>query len=113
MGKRVREAFIKGWAAFEQALKEGRAHLPVHAKTVEQAYLIAKKQYYEEVIKVEEIGRAALRLWRVGVAGFLSAVAINAVDLNFWWIVPITAAVNGLWKFLRQKYPDYWLWKLM
>ena len=113
MVKRVREAFIKGWSAFEQALKEGRAHLPIHAKTVEQAYLIAKKQYYEGVIKVEEIGRAALRFWREGVAGLLSTAAIVFADLSFWWIFPMTAVVNSTWKFLRQKYPDYWLWKLM
>lgn len=62
---------------------------------------------------MENFGRAVLRLWRVGLAGALAAIAVRFVQIDYWMVVPITAVVNAVWKYLRQRYPDFWLWKLM
>ena len=55
------------------------------------------------------------RSWRVGVAGFLVAVinGFGNLNLDWYWLPTATAVINGIWKLLRVKYPDYWLWKLM
>jgi len=60
-----------------------------------------------------DLWTAIKRLWRVGVAGFLSAVAVGFLKLDWYWVPTITAGANAIWKYLRTKYPDYWLWKLM
>lgn len=64
---------------------------------------------------MDQIKRAFIRLLRIGAAGALSAIGLNfaKVDLAPVIVLSTTAVINGLWKYLRQRYPDYWLWKLM
>ena len=62
-----------------------------------------------------DIWTAIKRLWRVGVAGFLVAVVngFGKLNLDWYWLPTIVATINAIWKYLRTKYPYYWLWKLM
>jgi len=59
------------------------------------------------------IWRGLKRSGRVFVAGGIAAL------VHFWTGSPIlitlgiAAVINGAFKFLREKYPDYWLWKVM
>ena len=54
-----------------------------------------------------------IRLLRVALAGAIARVAVEWVQIPAWWTVGVAALVNAAWKGLRNKYPDYWLWKLM
>jgi len=54
-----------------------------------------------------------IRLLRVAIAGAIARVAIEFVQIPEWWVVGVAALMNAIWKGLRNKYPDYWLWRLM
>lgn len=56
---------------------------------------------------------AIKKLWRVGLVALIGAVAVEFMKLDWWWVAPIGGFLGALWKYLRTKYPDYWLWKLM
>lgn len=61
--------------------------------------------------------RGIVRAARTGidiyVASVVVAIANNFTAVEGWYIAPVAAIIAGLFKGLRDKNPDSWVWKYL